>query len=72
MNLETLKSEARHRGADVVMFGHTHRPFLEVNDDLVVLNPGSLSYPRQDGRKCTYAMMEIDRLGKVHYWLKEM
>lgn len=72
MNLETLKSEARHRGVDIVMFGHTHRPFLEITDDLVVLNPGSLSYPRQEGRKATYAMMEIDRHGKAHYWLKSM
>lgn len=72
MNLETIKSEARHRGVDVVMFGHTHRPYLEEADDLVVLNPGSLSYPRQEGRRATYAMMEIDKQGKVHYWLKDM
>lgn len=72
MNLETLKSEARHRGVDVVMFGHTHRPFLEIMDDLVVLNPGSLSYPRQEGRKASYAMMEIDRHGEAHFWLKDM
>lgn len=72
MNLETIKNEARHRGVDVVMFGHTHRPYLEESDDLVVLNPGSLSYPRQEGRKATYAMMEIDKQGKVHYWLKDM
>lgn len=72
MNLETLKSEARHRGVDVVMFGHTHRPYLEETEDLIVINPGSLSYPRQEGRKATYAMMEIDRLGNVHYWLKDM
>ena len=72
MNLETLKSEARHRGVDVVMFGHTHRPFLEITDDLVVLNPGSLSYPRQEGRKASYAIMEIDRHGEAHFWLKSM
>lgn len=72
MNLETLKSEARHRGVDVVMFGHTHRPYLEISEDLVVLNPGSLSYPRQEGRRATYAMMEIDRQGNAHYWLKDM
>ena len=72
MNLETIKNEARHRGVDVVIFGHTHRPYLEESDDLVVLNPGSLSYPRQEGRKATYAMMEIDKQGKVHYWLKDM
>ena len=50
--LETIKEEARARKADIVMFGHTHKPHLEYCEDgLVVLNPGSLSYPRQDGKK---------------------
>ena len=42
--------EARDRRLDIVMYGHTHRPFYEVekkegDKDLIVLNPGSLSYP---------------------------
>ena len=58
--LETIKEEARARKVDIVMFGHTHKPHLEYCEDgLVVLNPGSLSYPRQDGRKPSYMLMEI-------------
>ena len=50
------------------MFGHTHKPHLEYCEDgLVVLNPGSLSYPRQDGRKPSYMLMELDRNGEAHY-----
>ncbi len=68
LGTEGIKEEARSRKADIVMFGHTHRPFLEYcNDGLVVLNPGSLSYPRQEGRKPSYIVMEIDREGKAHY-----
>lgn len=67
MGAEVLKQEARARGIQIVMFGHTHRPFLEVEKDLVTLNPGSLSYPRQDGRKPSYAIMEIDRFGEAHF-----
>lgn len=67
MGPEMLKQEARARGVDVVMFGHTHRPFLEIEEDLVTLNPGSLSYPRQDGRKPSYIIMEIDRFGEAHF-----
>ena len=53
---EMIREEGEARGADIVMFGHTHRPFYEVekkegDKDLIVLNPGSLSYPRQDGHK---------------------
>ena len=31
------------------------------------VNPGSLSYPRQEGRLPSYAIMEIDRKEKVHF-----
>ena len=55
------------RNADIVMFGHTHKPYFSQKDGLTVLNPGSLSYPRQDGRKPSYMVMEIDEEGKAHY-----
>ncbi len=59
MGCETIIEEGRSRGADIVMFGHTHRPFFE--KDGLTLNPGSLSYPRQEGRKGSYMIMEMDR-----------
>ena len=43
MGLERLVEEAKLRSADIVMFGHTHRPMIDIRDDLVILNPGSLS-----------------------------
>lgn len=68
---ERLIREARAAGYDMAMFGHTHRPYYEVNKrlgekKLIVLNPGSLSYPRQDGHKPSYILMEIDSKGEVH------
>ena len=48
MGTEMLKEDARARGFNLVMFGHTHRPYLEQDPDITILNPGSLSYP---GRK---------------------
>ena len=30
-----LKQEARGRGADIVMYGHTHRPFYEKEEGLI-------------------------------------
>ena len=69
VSIETamLEEEARSRGVQVVMFGHTHRPFLEQKEGLTLLNPGSLSYPRQAGRKPSFLIMEIDREGVAHY-----
>ena len=64
---EGIIGEGRDRGVDIVMFGHTHQPYLHYVKDLTVLNPGSLSFPRQDGRRPSYIMMEIDRDGEAHY-----
>ena len=40
------------------------------DEDIIVINPGSLSYPRQEGRRPTFVMMEIDAEGEVHFELE--
>lgn len=67
MGVEDLKREAVSRGMDVVMFGHTHRPFLDYSRGIVTLNPGSVSFPRQEGRRPSYALMELDPKGEAHF-----
>lgn len=66
MGTEFICEEAKSRGVDIVMFGHTHRPYLE-QGKVTVLNPGSLSYPRQEGRRPSYILMELDAKGQTHY-----
>ncbi len=70
MNYEVIKEEARARGIDIVMCGHTHKPVIDIAPDLTLINPGSLSYPRQEGRKPSYIVMEIDKKGEAHYALQ--
>jgi hypothetical protein len=36
----------RERDADVVVFGHSHRPTLDASGPVVLLNPGSHAQPR--------------------------
>lgn len=67
LDTRSIKEEAKARGFDIVMFGHTHRPVLEIQEEVIALNPGSLSYPRQDGRKPSYIIMEIDQKGEAHF-----
>ncbi len=69
MGTEFLKQEARIRGVDIVFYGHTHRPMIELGD-VIAINPGSISYPRQDGRKPSYVLMDIDRFGEAHFTLR--
>lgn len=70
MDTKSLRRAAQIRGVDIVMFGHTHRPYIDTSGDLVVINPGSLSYPRQEGRCATYVIMDIDCDGNAHFKLK--
>lgn len=68
-NSELIKQDAMQRGFDIVIYGHTHRPVIDIGKDIIAINPGSLSYPRQDGRKPSYILMEIDRFGEAHFTL---
>ncbi len=67
MNNEILKREARDRGADIVIYGHTHKPVVEYDNGIIAVNPGSLTYPRQDGKRPSYIIMEIDQDQKAHF-----
>lgn len=67
MGNEIIKDEARSRGIDIVMYGHTHRPVIDRTGDVVAINPGSLTYPRQEGRRPSYIMMEVDKAGKTDF-----
>jgi len=58
---------ARSRGVDIVCYGHTHVPVLELREDLTVINPGSIAYPRQSNSRPSYVLMEIDKQGDAHY-----
>lgn len=67
MGNENLKREAVERGADIVFYGHTHRPVIDMDDDVIAVNPGSLSYPRQEGRRPSYALMELDNRDELQF-----
>lgn len=60
MGSEVIKREARARGFDIVMYGHTHKPSVDRQGGVIAVNPGSLSYPRQEGRRPSYVVMEVE------------
>ncbi len=63
-----LIEEARANGCNVAMFGHTHKPYLDQSDaGIAVLNPGSLSFPRQDDRRPSYALMTVEEGAPAKY-----
>ena len=67
MGNETIKREARARGVDIVMYGHSHKPVVDLGEDVIAVNPGSLTYPRQEGRRPSFIIMDLDRKGEAHF-----
>ena len=67
--IDAMKKTARENGAGIVMFGHTHEPMVEPYGDVVVLNPGSISQPRQEGHQPTYIVMNMEEDGRTDYVL---
>lgn len=67
MGTDRLAEHAMEEQADIVLYGHTHVPDLKQGRDLTIMNPGSISYPRQYGRKPTFGVIEIDPYGNAHF-----
>ena len=66
--LNVLRYTALENECDIAIYGHTHVPFLaEADEDVTILNPGSISRPRQEGRKHTFCVITIDDDDKVSY-----
>ncbi len=65
----SAEEQARALGADVLLYGHTHRPFCELKNGLWVMNPGSC-----EGRSSACAgIVLLETAGIVCYnlWINE-
>ena len=49
--LDMLEKKAKEVRADIVIFGHTHVPLNIKKDNILYINPGSLSLPRDLSRR---------------------
>ena len=69
-DLHRLALRGREARADLVVFGHTHRPTALRWGEMVLFNPGSLSAARCHGRP-SYGLLEItpDGIKTVHGYL---
>jgi len=45
--LSEIEYKAKNIGADIVIFGHTHVPLQVKKDNIIYINPGSTSLPRE-------------------------
>ena len=72
-DLDKLIDAAKAKGCDIVMYGHTHVPILERGyKGMTILNPGSISSPRQESHKYTYAIIEVGDDGEFAIFMREI
>ena len=57
--LEQLEEKAKEVEANIVIFGHTHTPLCMEKDNILYINPGSVSIPRNVNYK-SMAILYID------------
>lgn len=49
---------AKTLGADILIYGHTHLPELKKVQNIILLNPGSMSLPKQENKLKTIAKIK--------------
>jgi putative phosphoesterase len=47
-------------GADLILFGHTHLPYIKTVDRTLLVNTGSVGKPRDGDPRAGYTLVEID------------
>lgn len=62
-----LCNEAIRRGASIAVYGHSHEPVAEYCKGVLMLNPGSTSWPRQKNRKPSYIVLTLEGAKAVSY-----
>ena len=57
-----LYHTAKREKANVVLFGHTHIPYAKIEDNILMLNPGSCARPRR-GTPNSFALITVSPNG---------
>ena len=66
-NLDYLTHTAKEKGAYIVCFGHTHRPYYDFHEGITFINPGSVCYPRGQYRNPTYCIFDTKTKKSTFY-----
>ena len=61
----TMCADAAKDGCDIVLYGHTHHELIEWEGSMLMINPGSLTYPRNETRTPSYVVLTIDEKMQV-------
>lgn len=62
-----LKTLLTEYPADVICFGHTHVPYYYQDEEIIILNPGSLTLGRSYPKKNTYVLFDT-QTKQAHFY----
>ena len=70
---DRIVAKAKENGCDIALYGHTHVAEIEEQDDVYLLNPGSLVYPRGAEGRPSYGVIGINEKtgafsGEIRYF----
>ena len=63
--LTQLAFEAKRRGCDIALYGHTHIPNIKEIYGVILINPGSAKYPVDQGGSYCYLVIHEDKATPV-------
>lgn len=66
-NPKSLKNLLNEYPADVICFGHTHVPYFYQDEDVMIINPGSLALSRTYPKHNTYVVFDTETKKATFY-----
>jgi putative phosphoesterase len=63
---EDLAAWLEEGQADILLMGHTHRPFIRALPQGLVVNPGSVGKPKDGDPRACYALLDLGEEVKAH------
>src|SRR5690606_20244408 len=61
----SLQRIAASADCDVLVFGHTHKPWSRMIEDVLFVNAGSVGKPKDGDPRACWALVEISSAGEV-------
>ena len=61
----TFERIAALADCDVLIFGHTHKPWIRAYGGVLFVNCGSVGKPKDGDPRCAFAVLELDGAGRV-------
>ena len=56
--LSSFQRLAASSNADIIVYGHTHKPYTKLVDDVLFVNVGSVGKPKDGDRRACYAILD--------------